>query len=86
MVKKSILCLPFVTYARGSANALGRRKVPVTYSDDGCHELNQEVRKLQQRGEEMVQEIDEEPFDVRTVMILCARGQVSPSLLIALTR
>ena len=54
---------------------LRRRKIPVTYSNDGCHELNQEIRNLQQRRKEMVQEIDEESLDVRAVVILCARGQ-----------
>jgi hypothetical protein len=54
---------------------LRRRDILVTYSNDGGHELNQEVRNLQQRREEMVQEIDEESLDVRAVVILCAHGQ-----------
>jgi len=75
MVKKSILCLPFVTCARRSENAPRTRQSAVTYSDDGCHELNKEVGDLQQGREEMIQKVDEKSLDMRTVVILSVYRQ-----------
>jgi hypothetical protein len=39
-------------------------------ANDGRHELEKEARDFQQRWEEVVEEIDQETFNVRTVMIL----------------
>jgi hypothetical protein len=70
MVKKSILCFPLVTCARESVHALNGDDDEVTYSDNGRYKLNQEVRKLQQGWEEVIQKVDEKSLDVRSVMIL----------------
>ena len=75
MVKKSILCLPFVTCGTQVGKYASKEKGTAAYSDDGCHKLNQEVGELQQGWEEMVQKVDEKSFDVRTVVILRAHGQ-----------
>jgi hypothetical protein len=46
----------------------------VAHPDDRCHKLNQEVRQLQQRRVEMIQEIDEQTLDMRSVVILRTKG------------
>jgi hypothetical protein len=38
--------------------------------DDGGNELDQETWDLQQRREKVVQEVDDQPLDVRSVVIL----------------
>ena len=40
------------------------------YLHNGSDELLEESRDLQQGGPEVVQEVDEEPFDVRTIVVL----------------
>ena len=46
------------------------RNVHTTYSNDGRHELHQKVRDLQQRREEVIQKVNEETFNVRTIVVL----------------
>ena len=41
-----------------------------TYTDNGCDKFNQEFGKLEKRWIEMIKEVDEETFDMWTVMIL----------------
>ena len=53
-----------------SVHTLNSNDAEVTYSDNGCYKLNQEVRDLQQRREEVIQKVDEESLDVRTIVIL----------------
>ena len=59
-----------MTCAGKSVHALDSDDEEATYSDNGCHKLNQEVRDLQQGWEEVIQKINEKSLDVRTVMIL----------------
>jgi len=63
MVKKSILCFPFVTCAGYFQRALNSDDKG-TYADNGCYKLHQEVRNFQQGWEEVVQEVDEESLYV----------------------
>jgi hypothetical protein len=58
MVKKSILCFPFVTCAGESVHTLNSSDDEMTYSDNGGYKLNQEVRNLQQGWEEVIQKVD----------------------------
>ena len=41
-----------------------------TNLDDGCDELDEESGDLEERGEEVVEEVDEQPLDVRSILIL----------------
>jgi hypothetical protein len=46
---------------------------------DGCDELDKEIRDAQQRGVRVIEEIDEETFDVRAVVILPSAKPSQPS-------
>ena len=41
-----------------------------THPDDWCHEFTQELWDLQYCGEETIQEVNDQPFDVGTIVIL----------------
>lgn len=43
---------------------------PLPYPHDRGHELNKKIGNLQQRRKEVVQVINEEPFDMRSIVIL----------------
>lgn len=44
--------------------------LPFADLDDGSDKFYQEAGNLQQTWEEMVEEVDDETFDVRSIMIL----------------
>ena len=46
------------------------RLLPMTHSDDGSNELNEEIGELEKRRVEVVEEVDDKSLDVRSIMIL----------------
>ena len=47
-----------------------RSKGSYTHSNNRCNKFDQELGHLQQRRVEMIKEIDEKAFDMRTIVIL----------------
>ena len=41
-----------------------------TYANNRSDKLDEEIRQLQQRGEEVIQEVDQKTFDMRAIVIL----------------
>lgn len=62
-----VLSLPLFVL-RHSVEAVFLLSLP--YLDDRGDELDQKVRNLQQRGVEVIQEVDDQTFDMRTIVIL----------------
>jgi hypothetical protein len=46
------------------------RFLPMAHPDDGSNELDKEIGELEQRRIEVVEEVDDESLDVRTIIIL----------------
>jgi len=46
------------------------RFLPMAHSDDGSNELDEEIGEFEKRGIEVVEEVDDEPLDVRTIVVL----------------
>lgn len=46
------------------------RFFPMAHSDNGSDEFNEEIRELEQRGIEVVEEVDDESLNVGTIVIL----------------
>ena len=46
------------------------RFLPMTHSDDGSNELDEEIGELEKRRIKVVEEVDDKPLDVRTIVIL----------------
>ena len=46
------------------------RFLPMAHSDDGSNELDQEIGELEKRRIKVVEEVDDKPLDVRTIVIL----------------
>jgi hypothetical protein len=44
--------------------------LPMAYSDDGSNELDEEIGELEKRRIEVIEEVDDKPLDVRTIVIL----------------
>jgi len=55
------------------------RFLPMTHSDDRGNELNEEIGELEKRRVEVVEEVDNESLDVRTIVILNQMLQKSSS-------
>lgn len=69
MPSSSIGILLFPCFILGYSE---ERQMLLTLTDfhDRCDELDQEAWNLKETREEMVEEVDNETFDVRTIMIL----------------
>lgn len=46
------------------------RFLPMAHSDDGSNELDQEIGELEKRRVKVVEEVDDQSLDVRTIVIL----------------
>lgn len=46
------------------------RFLPMAHSDDGSNEFDEEIGELEKRRIKVVEEIDDKPLDVRTIVIL----------------
>jgi hypothetical protein len=46
------------------------RFLPMAHSDDGSNEFDKEIGELEKRRIKVVEEVDDKPLDVRTIMIL----------------
>ena len=44
--------------------------LPMSHSDDGSNELDQEIGELEKRRIKVVEEVNDKPLDVRTIVIL----------------
>jgi hypothetical protein len=62
-----VLRLPLFVLGHGVEAVL---LLSLPYLDDRGDELDQKVRNLQQRGVEVIQEVDDQTFDMRTIVIL----------------
>lgn len=45
-------------------------KTQITYSDNGSDKFHEKFGEFEKRGIEMIEEVDEEAFDMRTIVIL----------------
>ena len=52
----------------------------MAHSDDGSNELDEEIGELEKRRIKVVEEVDNKPFDVRTVVILKSNVTKSSTL------
>jgi protein-tyrosine phosphatase len=51
-------------------------RIEDAYLDDRSNELSEESRSLQQIGPEVVDEVDHETLDVRTIVVLIATTEL----------